>query len=191
MAVNRRLAVVVLHLGAVLAMPAAAASQRLADDGTSFAEPALDGEISRLPQNLDVGQTLLPVLRAMWERSRTFRSQCARIERTRSLKLVLRWGQAAQRRTSGGHAEIVTLNGRTRADIVVGRELDSSQLVEVIAHEFEHVVEQLDGVRLTGRAQHGVTRDRDGNFETARATRIGQTVAHEMRRFGSPSSDRH
>jgi hypothetical protein len=191
MAVNRRLAVLVLHLGALLARPAAAASQTLADDHTSFAEPSVASEMSRLPQNLEAAQTLVPVLRAMRERSRTFRSQCARIERTRSLQLVLRWGQAPQRRNTGGRAEIVTLNGRTRAEVVVGRELDSSQLVEVIAHEFEHVVEQLDGVRLTGRAQQGVTRDRDGNFETARATRIGQTVAHEMRRFGNPSSDRH
>ena len=189
MAVNRRLAVLVLHLGTVLAMPAAA-SQPLAGDRTSFAEPSLDSEMSGLPQNLDVDQTLLPVLRAMWERSRTFRSQCARIEHTRSLKLVLRWGQAAQLRSSGARAEIVTLNGRTRAEIVVRRDLVYSQLVAVIAHEFEHIVEQLDGVRLTGRAQEGVTRDSDGTFETARATRIGQTVAHEMRRFGNLSSDR-
>jgi hypothetical protein len=101
MAVNRRLAVLVLHLGAVLAMPAAAASQPLAGDRASFAEPSLDSEMSGLPQNLDADQTLLPVLRAMWERSRTFRSQCARIEHTRSLKLVVRWGQAAQLRSNG------------------------------------------------------------------------------------------
>ena len=190
MAVNRRLAVLVLHLGAVLAMPATAASQPLAGDRTSFAEPSLDSEMSGLPQNLDVDQTLLPVLRGMWERSRTFRSQCARIEHTRST-LVLRWGQAAQLRRSGARAEIVTLNGRARAEIVFSRELVYSQLVAAVAHEFEHIVEQLDGVRLTGRTQEGVTRDRDGTFETARATRIGQAVAHEIRRFGNPSSDRH
>jgi len=190
MAVNRRLAVLVLHLGAVLAMPAAAASQPLAGDRTSFAEPSLDSEMSGLPQNLDVDQTLLPVLRAMWERSRTFRAQCARIEHTRS-KLVLRWGRAAQLRRNGARADIVTLNGRARAEIVVSRELVYSQLVAVVAHEFEHIVEQLDGVRLTGRAQDGVTQDSDGTFETARATRIGQTVVQEMRRFGNPSSDRH
>jgi hypothetical protein len=191
MAVNRRLAVLVLHLAAVLAMPAAAASQPLAGDRTSFAEPSLDSEMSGLPQNLDVDQTLLPVLRAMWQRSRTFRSQCARIKHAQSLTLVLGWGRAAQLRTSDARAAIVTLNGRTRAEIVVGRELGDSQLVAVIAHEFEHIVEQLDGVRLTGRGQEGVTRDRDGTFETARAKRTARTVVYEIRQFGNPSSDRH
>jgi hypothetical protein len=190
MAVNRRLAGLVLHLGAVLAIPAAAASQPLAGDRPSFPEPSPARDLSGLAQNLDVDQTLLPVLRAMWERSRTFRSQCARIEHTQST-LVLRWGRAAQLRRSGARAEIVTLNGRARAEIVVSRELVYSELVAALAHEFEHIVEQLDGVRLTGRAQAGVTRGRDGTFETARATRIGQTVADEMRRFGHPSSDRH
>jgi hypothetical protein len=190
MAVNRRLAVVVLCLGAVLALPVAAASQPLAGDRPSFAEPSQDSDLSGLPQNLDVDQTLLPVLRAMWERSRTFRSQCARIEHTRST-LVLRWGRAAQLRRSGARADIVTLNGRARAEIVVSRELVYSELVAAVAHEFEHIVEQLDGVRLTGRAQEGVTRDNEGTFETARATRIGQTVADELRRFATPFSDRH
>jgi hypothetical protein len=47
--------------------------------------------------------------------------------------------------------------GITRADICIDLELRSvAQLVETIAHELEHVVEQLDDVELTPDGWHGV-----------------------------------
>jgi hypothetical protein len=58
--------------------------------------------------------------------------------------------------------------------------------VELIAHEFEHIIEQLDGVDLASRAavpRSGVHEQpgTPGMFETVRATRIGQRVAAEVR----------
>lgn len=58
--------------------------------------------------------------------------------------------------------------------------------VELIAHEIEHVIEQLDGVDLRVRATlpaSGVrSRDHGDEFETTRAIRVGRMVAAEVRR---------
>ena len=55
--------------------------------------------------------------------------------------------------------------------------------VEWIAHEFEHALEQLEGVPLcrSRRALRLVWHSADGMFETERAIRAGRTVLEEMR----------
>jgi hypothetical protein len=58
--------------------------------------------------------------------------------------------------------------------------------VELIAHELEHVIEQLDHVDLPSRAAlpgTGVRRtvSPDGAFETTRASQTGLRVAQEVR----------
>ena len=64
------------------------------------------------------------------------------------------------------------------ADIEILSVLD---LTELIAHEFEHVLEQLDGVDLQALAHTGDARQlADGAFETARAVTAGQRVAGEV-----------
>ena len=59
-----------------------------------------------------------------------------------------------------------------------------ASLVELIAHELEHVLEQLDGVNLPQLAQSpGVSanrHERGRSFETARAKQIGLDVAAEF-----------
>ena len=62
---------------------------------------------------------------------------------------------------------------------------DNASLVELIAHELEHVLEQLDDVNLTQMAQGpGVSsngHERGRSFETARARQIGLDVAAEFK----------
>ncbi len=54
-------------------------------------------------------------------------------------------------------------------------------VTEFIAHELEHIVEQLDGVDLKAQAGNGeVWRTGDGAFETRRAIDSGRRVAREM-----------
>jgi hypothetical protein len=56
--------------------------------------------------------------------------------------------------------------------------------VELIAHEFEHIIEQLEGVELRRLAQDpsaGV-HDLRYAYETERAYKVGQQVARECRR---------
>ena len=59
--------------------------------------------------------------------------------------------------------------------------------VEMIAHEFEHIIEQLDGVDLAARAALPHTGVTDlghvgGMFETVRAQRTGRKVLSELGR---------
>ena len=56
---------------------------------------------------------------------------------------------------------------------------------ELLAHELEHVIEQLDGIDLAAKAtvaRSGVRNCADGTFETSRAVRVGTLVALEARR---------
>jgi hypothetical protein len=58
----------------------------------------------------------------------------------------------------------------------------SPDAVELIAHEIEHVLEQLDGVDLKAQVGSGnVWKREDGGFETRRATEAGRRVPREMR----------
>ena len=59
----------------------------------------------------------------------------------------------------------------------------SGNPIEWIAHEFEHLLEQLDGLRLADLAFHtkGVWRTSDQMFETERAIRAGRAVLEDMR----------
>jgi hypothetical protein len=118
----------------------------------------------------------------MWQRSRTFRAQCARIERAPMLQVALTQVRGTQVGPGGARTEFTQSNRRLHAAVTVSLDLSSNSLIELIAHELEHVIEQLDGVQLTGRAQKGVFRDANGTFETARAAHIGQQVASEVRR---------
>ena len=62
--------------------------------------------------------------------------------------------------------------------------------VELIAHELEHVIEQLDDIDLRTLAKvpsSGVKRceGREEAYETVRAIRAGRAVSDEVRRSGN------
>jgi hypothetical protein len=135
-----------------------------------------------LPGNLNAARGLHPILKRMWRGSRTFRAQCARIERAPMLQVVLTQVSGTQAGRGGARTEFTRSNHLLHAAVIVGLDLSSNALIELIAHELEHVIEQLDGAQLTGRAQKGVFREADDTFETARAAHVGQQVASEVRR---------
>ncbi len=119
--------------------------------------------------------------------SPTFRRQCLRIAGEPKLTIHLIFAPPSSRSDIRAMTTITREpDGRQVAHIAITPRQD---LVELIAHEFEHIVEQLDGVDLAAHA----ARPRTGvhaqtgplaMFETVRATRIGRKVAGEMR--GSP-----
>ena len=58
---------------------------------------------------------------------------------------------------------------------------------EYLAHEIEHVLEQIDGVNLRWAFEQrldGVRLTAAEHFETTRAVAVGRTVADEVRRKG-------
>jgi hypothetical protein len=142
-------------------------------------EPSAASSVE-LPRNLTFAEHFRPILQAMLERSATFRRQCVRIAQSPELMVRMK---LMQNKTTGGNrarTEIgISADRRVIASIAI-RPLEN--LAELIAHEFEHVLEQLDGVDLRARSElsgTGVWNCEDGSFETVRAVRVGRVVARE------------
>ena len=150
----------------VLAVPAFAQSDKLIASKLAItgvvreyvrAEPSPASSIT-LPQNLRVPPMYQPYVESMLRWSPTFRRQCLRLAQAPWLTVVL---------------EPLPAIGS----------LDDQ--VELIAHELEHVIEQLDGVDLRARAtlpETGVRSLKDAGFETVRAVRAGRAASEEVRR---------
>jgi len=144
--------------------------------------PAVEGS-TRLPAALDAG-AMTSLVESMLRRSPTFRRQCQRLASPRLGAIFVRHELL---RGARALTEVTTVDGRLSAMVRLGPGSDN---VELIAHEIEHVIEQLDGVDLRARAAlpgTGVSlcgSDR-GSFETVRAVRAGLKVAQEFRQNGS------
>jgi hypothetical protein len=146
------------------------------------AEPRFDE--TRLPSNLVVTDSLVHMVEAMLRDSATFRRQCARLKSTPTLTVRVDYVILAAAARSQAVTDVtVERNGRMFAHVKLGQLAADRE--QVLAHEFEHIVEQLDGVDLAALATHASAGVRltDGarRFETERAIAIGQQVAEEIR----------
>jgi hypothetical protein len=135
----------------------------------------------RLPEGIQVADDLRPRLHEMLEKSATFRSQCRRIGESRQLYVRVR----LDARISGRTYRAVTRICRQPSGAVVAA-IDIAAYgdpTEWVAHEFEHLIEQLDGVDLHDLERRGQGAWKSGNqmFETERAISVGRRVSREMR----------
>lgn len=137
------------------------------------------------PPNLHVSPVYRPLVESMLRASPTFRRQCMRIAGDPRLTVRLTIGTASSRSDIRATTRL-TWNDKGRLDAVVdiGSRQDTQEL---IAHEIEHIIEQLDGVNLAARAalpHTGVTAigHADNMFETTRAKRVGLKVVSELGR---------
>jgi hypothetical protein len=156
------------------------------EDGDATATRVSDAcgaaDLARMPDTVQIDGALRRPVQAMLRQSPTFREQCRRVAVTRLLYVRVR------------------LNGtlvdyRYRARTRIRRFVSGVIIAEVeirppgppeewIAHEFEHVLEQVDRVpivELAGKSR-GVWRTAEQMFETERAIRAGRAVAGELRR---------
>jgi hypothetical protein len=137
-----------------------------------------------LPFNIDA-QSLEPIAIALLHRSPTFQQQCLRIAAT----VVLRVRIAVTPRLRGGGRAQTTIRryetGALRADVLVQFGED---YFELLAHEFEHVLEQMDQVSLADEAsaQRAWTTE-SGVFETLRAWQVGLRARQECDALGAES----
>jgi hypothetical protein len=117
---------------------------------------------------------------AMVKRSVMFRRQCLRLAAAPHLTVTLR----NFHHPSGPKARTTirrTADGRLSAIVDIQ---PLGDLEELIAHEIEHIIEQLDEVDLPERAAlrgSGVRICGDGTFETERAIHVGRLVARQAR----------
>jgi hypothetical protein len=131
--------------------------------------------VSSLPSNIDAGM-LQPIAVALLQQSPTFQKQCARVANTAVLRVSIRVVYA----TVSGRAQTTITRyeaGALRAEVLIRFGED---YYELLAHELEHVLEQVDGVVLHDEmlAQRAWLTD-SGGFETKRAFDAGMQVRQE------------
>ena len=150
------------------------------------AGPDPSHDATPLPLNLIVTDIYRPLVESMRRRSPTFRRQCARIAAARHLLIEIK----PERPRGAGHPQGFTeirryQHGRILAAVRIP---SSFRVPELIAHEIEHVLEQLDGVDLRAKASlpsSGVRICECGGgttYETSRAVSMGLRVARELER---------
>ena len=132
--------------------------------------------------NIRVDDMLEPVVSSLLAKSATFRRQWDTISASRFIRvtIVLRFGMpepgSTRARTEVSHFAY----GAIRARIELPNATD---LTELLAHELEHVVEQLEGLDLRALARQrgqGVAEVQKGVYETARARAAGLQVYREV-----------
>ena len=128
-----------------------------------------------IPANIDAG-VFAPDMIALLKRSDTFRAQCERLgESSRvQVKIAIAFTLPSGRAQTAIHR---FADRSIRADVVL---LFGENYRELLAHEFEHVLEQVDGVDLRREAAEGRAWLLPGGaFETRRAFVTGVQVLRE------------
>ncbi len=134
------------------------------------------------PRTVRADVALGPELDDMRARSATFRAQCGRLDTADRLVVLLRLNPALPQ---GFFRARTTLHRYTSGLLVAVVEVaPGADQAGWIAHEFEHILEQIDGQDLpvlARRQARGVWRSVDGMIETTRATDAGRRVLSELR----------
>lgn len=132
-------------------------------------------------QNVELMADLDGVFQRIYRRSATFRSQWQRIAAAANLRVRVRIDNAIP--SSYRAFTVVQRRGReVWAEVHLP---PGGSLTELIAHELEHLLEQVEGLDLRELARvrgSGVREIERELFETERAAAAGRLVAQEMHR---------
>lgn len=150
---------------------------------TAWAEPVA---CATLPANIAVPAVYQARVQQLLAQSPTLRRQCLAIASAPEVTVAIR---PAGRLTANCRARtefVRTGAGFLRAvvDLPVSRDF-----AELLAHELEHVVEQIEGInleQLAGRTGSGVWATGSNAYETARAMSVGRRAAREVRLCADP-----
>ena len=116
---------------------------------------------------------------ALIARSPTLQRQCEVIANSPHVRIAMRY---ANNLPWYCHARATISRQAAQLRVVILVPV-SAELPQLLAHEFEHVVEAIEGVDLAARARikgSGVIEVVQGVFETARAKRIGRQAELEL-----------
>jgi hypothetical protein len=135
---------------------------------------------SILPRGSELPAAARKLVEKVWRASPTFRRQCARLVEA-SVEIVVSLDFPRNDATANAET-VVTRKPGLRAHIHLrGGDANGA---EYLAHEIEHVLEQLDEVDLSlavAERVHGAHQvDRRAAFETSRAIAVGRAVAREV-----------
>jgi len=143
--------------------------------------------LAALPFNLVVTSLYKPVIDQLLRDSPTFRRQCARIAASPQLRVTIGSEPPLPAQRPAALTQLTRYEGGAIRAVV--RVPSTLRAPELIAHELEHVLEQLDGIDLRAKAQlksTGVHHCQCGGisvvYETARAISNERRVASELQR---------
>ena len=143
---------------------------------------AYSGDVlTDLPPNLRVPRDLKPMLAQALKRSPTFQRQMQTLLHTQRVRMSVAYGGLRGMRMFQAHS---TVTHHEFGALIVDTTLFApADMVELVAHEIEHVCEQIEGVDLKAlatRHDSGVY-DIGGHYETRRAIVAGHRVGREIR----------
>ncbi len=168
MSVSRRCAALLLS---VVAVPSVALGQQ---DQQQSRQQASE---TAIPWNVDAGLFASDV-RTLLRLSDTFRLQCERIAADRRVRVRLAIATGID---GGGRAQTTFRRYRSGALFADVEVLFGENYRELLAHEFEHVLEQIDGIDLRREAADGRAWEVGaGAYETRRAFLAGVQVLREV-----------
>jgi hypothetical protein len=151
------------------------------DDVAVYAETFATPETVDVPANLMVPSNFRATLETMLARSPMFRRQCLRLAAAPHFTVEVRMLHPM----TGGPRAKAQIRQAEGGRVIAAVEINPlGDFMELLSHELEHVIEQLDGIDLAARAamaRSGVHSCSNGTFETSRATRVGSLVATEAR----------
>ncbi len=136
---------------------------------------------SVLPENLEVPRDMVPMFERLYSQSATFHAQCDQIAEARNARVSVQLDV-----TIRSSCRAFTVFTRKRGIVCADVHMPPSgiQFAELIGHEFEHILEQVEGLNLRALARtrgSGVREVEHELFETDRAQRAGKIVADESR----------
>jgi hypothetical protein len=140
---------------------------------------AADGIVTTIPGNMHVPESLKPILEEALRQSPTFRRQVQELRRTPRVRMAITYGSLSIWQVL--RAESTMYLHEFGAVDVDTRLYTVRDAIEVVAHELEHVCEQIEGVdvrALSHRRNSGVFTV-GSHFETRRAVLTGRQVAQE------------
>jgi len=140
---------------------------------------APDGIAAMVPANLKAPASLQPILEEVLRRSPTFRRQMLQLRRAPRVRMAISYGNLSIWHLL--RAESTMYRYEFGAMKVDTRLYTVHDIVDVIAHELEHVCEQIEGLdvkALAHRAHSGVY-NTGAHYETQRAVLTGRQVARE------------
>ena len=136
---------------------------------------------TQLPTAIQVDDFLAPVVEGLLAASPTFSRQCDRIAELPLVRVAVRMLPKGEASCCRARTTIRRYSsGAMIALVEIPSPRISLEYAELLGHEFEHILEQIDLVDLNALAgQGGATRLGDGAYETTRARRAGDAVAEE------------
>jgi hypothetical protein len=143
-----------------------------------------------LSANFEIPNMLSRDVSQLYGQSPTFRTQCERLARATNLHVRMQL-DAAIPSSCRAYTIITRKHGMLCAEVHLP---PAVHLAELIGHEFEHIIEQLEHLNLRKLAEvrgSGVQEVGFDLFETERAQLAGRVVAEELRlaKASRPSAD--